>query len=172
MTTTLNAQWIVGFVDGEGCFNLDTHIKNDMKWKIQIQPEFTVVQNEIDIQILYALKEYFGCGQVTVNRKDSSGTRYQFKVKSVSDLIEKIIPFFEEHSLKTKKNIEFKVFRTICLQLKDKYHLKSLKNFIEIIDQGIQLRVRIRPKAKMAKSSKIDEQIAYLKEELRLNSNL
>lgn len=94
MTTKLNPQWIVGFVDGEGCFNLDAHIKKDMKWKVQIQPEFTVVQNEIDLQILYALKEYFGCGTVTVNRADKSGTRWQFRVKSITELTEKIIPFF------------------------------------------------------------------------------
>ncbi len=42
----LNAQWIVGFTDGEGCFSLDVHVKNDMKWGLQIQPEFTIVQNE------------------------------------------------------------------------------------------------------------------------------
>ena len=172
MTTKLNPQWIVGFVDGEGCFNLDAHIKKDMKWKVQIQPEFTVVQNEIDLQILYALKEYFGCGTVTVNRTDKSGTRWQFRVKSITELTEKIIPFFEEHSLKTKKKIEFQSFRTICLQMKAKYHLNSLKNFLEIVDQGAQLRVRLHPKAKSTKSTKLDEQIACLKEDLRLNSNL
>lgn len=62
MTTNLNTQWIVGFVDGEGCFNLDVHIKEDMKWGIQMQPEFTVVQIEYDVQILHALKAHFGCG--------------------------------------------------------------------------------------------------------------
>lgn len=56
--------------------------------------------------------------------------------------------------------------------MKAKYHLNSLKNFLEIVDQGTQLRVRLHPKAKSTKSTKLDEQIACLKEDLRLNSNL
>ena len=48
MNAKLNAQWIVGFVDGEGCFHLDVHLKKDMQWGLQMQPEFTVVQNEVD----------------------------------------------------------------------------------------------------------------------------
>jgi hypothetical protein len=99
MTTKLNPQWIVGFTDGEGCFNLDVHIKNDMRWKLQMQPEFTIVQNEIDKPILHALKDYFGCGTVSVNRKDRTGTRYHYRVKSVKDLHEKVVPFFEQHQL-------------------------------------------------------------------------
>ena len=95
MTIKLKAQWIVGFVDGEGCFNLDVHLHKDTKWGLQMQAEFTVVQNEVDIQILHALKEYFQCGAVTVNQKDKNGTRYHFRVKNVKDLHTKIVPFFE-----------------------------------------------------------------------------
>jgi hypothetical protein len=146
MTTQLNAQWIVGFVDGEGCFNLDVHQKSDMRWRLQMQPEFTVVQNEIDIQILYAFKDYFQCGSVGVNRRDKHGTRYHYRVKSVKDLTEKIIPFFDNHSLKTKKRIEYIRFRRICLLMKEGYHRESLKNFIEIYDLGDSLRVRSREK--------------------------
>ena len=51
MTAKLHAQWIVGFVDGEGCFHLDVHQHEEMRWGIQMQPEFTVVQNEVDSQI-------------------------------------------------------------------------------------------------------------------------
>ena len=105
MTTNINAQWIVGFVDGEGSFGLDVHVKKDMRWGLQMQPEFTVVQNEIDIQILHALKDFFQCGSVSLNREDKNGRRYHFRVKSVKDLTEKIIPFFDKHPLKTKKNI-------------------------------------------------------------------
>jgi hypothetical protein len=143
MTAKLNSQWIVGFVDGEGCFNLDVHVKKDMRWGLQMQPEFTVVQNEIDIQILHALKDYFKCGSVSVNRTDKHGTRYHYRVKSVKDLNEKIIPFFEKHSLKTKKKIEFITFRKICRLMNQGYHRESLQNFLEIIDLGQNLRVRL-----------------------------
>ena len=145
MTTNINAQWIVGFVDGEGCFNLDVHVKTDMRWGLQMQPEFTVVQNEIDIHILYALKDYFGCGSVSVNRKDKNGVRYHYRVKNIKHLKEKILPFFEKHLLRTKKSIEFERFRTIVLLMHAGFHLESLKNFLEIYDKGQKLRERIRP---------------------------
>jgi hypothetical protein len=163
MTTQLNAQWIVGFVDGEGCFNLDVHEKEDMRWKLQMQPEFTVVQNEVDIQLLHAFKDFFQCGSVGVNRRDKHGTRYHYRVKSVKDLTEKIIPFFDKHSLKTKKKIEYIRFRRICLLMKEGYHRESLKTFLEIYDLGQSLRVRSREKKMTKRGLKIVEIVHNLR---------
>jgi hypothetical protein len=166
--TQLESQWIVGFVDGEGCFNLDVHIKVDMKWGIQMQPEFTVVQIERDVQILYALKNYFGCGNVGINRKDSTSTRYHYRCKSVKDLKEKILPFFEKHKLKTKKGVEFQRFREIVNLMYDDYHNKSLTNFLEVVDKGVALRERVstpNPK-KPDKRTKVNEQIQKLRDRL------
>jgi len=167
MTTHLNPQWIVGFVDGEGCFNIDVHTKSDMRWGLQIQPEFTVVQNEIDVQILYAFKDFFQCGSVGVNRRDKHGTRYHYRVKNVKDLNEKIIPFFEKHSLKTKKKIEYQRFRRICLRMNQGYHRESLKNFLEIYDLGVGLRVRSRQKKVSEKSQGIEKIVLHLRESLQ-----
>ena len=164
MTTQLHAQWIVGFVDGEGCFNLDVHKKSDMRWGLQMQPEFTVVQNEVDVQILYAFKDFFQCGSVGVNRRDTYGTRYHYRVKSVKDLNEKIIPFFEKHSLKTKKKIEFQRFRRICVLLNEGYHRESLQNFLEIYDLGVELRIRIRQKKSTKKGQHIENMVSNLRE--------
>jgi hypothetical protein len=63
----LNAQWIVGFVDGEGCFHIGINQNQEMKLGVQVLPEFTVVQHQVDEQVLYALKAYFGCGVVRKN---------------------------------------------------------------------------------------------------------
>ena len=166
MTSLLNPQCIVGFVDGEGCFNLDVHKKADMKWGLQMQPEFTVVQNEVDIQILYAFKDYFQCGSVGVNRRDEYGTRYHYRVKSVKDLNEKIIPFFDSHSLKTKKKVEYIRFRRICLLMQEGYHRQSLENFLDIYDQGEALRVRSREKRITSRSQGIADIIAGLRDQL------
>lgn len=171
MGTKLEAQWIVGFVDGEGCFNLDVHRKQDMRWGLQMQPEFTVVQNEVEIQILHALKDYFQCGSVSVNRKDHNGTRYHFRVKSVKDLQEKIVPFFEKHPLKTKKNVEFRTFRTIVRLMNEGHHRKSLQNFLEIVDLGERLRVRSKPKSS-TRGIQVDKVVQQLKTELRSSESL
>jgi hypothetical protein len=145
-------------------------VKADMRWGVQIQPEFTVVQHEVDVQILHALKAHFGCGSVGVNRKDSTSTRMHYRCKSVKDLHEKIIPFFEQHQLKTKKQVEFKKFRDIVRLMYEGYHNQFLKNFLEIVEKGENLRVpltsicnRSMP-AKKSKRAKVDAIIEQLRE--------
>ena len=94
----LNAQWIVGFTDGEGYFHIGINQNQEMKLGVQVLPEFTVVQHEVDEQVLYALKNYFGCGVVRQNH----GSRLCYRVRGHKNLLEKVLPFFEKHQLKTK----------------------------------------------------------------------
>ena len=117
----LNAQWIVGFVDGEGCFHIGINQNQTMKLGVQVLPEFTVVQHQADEQVLYALKAYFGCGVVRKNH----ATRFCYRVRGQENLRERIIPFFEKHQLKTRKRVEFAKFRKILLLMEKGEHLKS-----------------------------------------------
>ncbi len=117
----LDAQWIVGFVDGEGCFHVEINPHKEMAAGYQVLPEFTVVQHERDVQILHALKAYFGCGVVRTNH----GDRMAYKVRSQKQLLERIVPFFVEHPLKTKKNVDFKKFRRILLLMEKGVHLTA-----------------------------------------------
>jgi hypothetical protein len=116
----LNAQWIVGFVDGEGCFHIGINKNQEMKLGVQVLPEFTVVQHEVDEQVLYGLKAYFGCGVVRKNH----GTRLSYRVRGHENLLHKIIPFFEKHQLKTRKRVDFAKFRKVVLLMEKGEHLK------------------------------------------------
>jgi hypothetical protein len=115
----LNAQWVVGFVDGEGCFHIGINKNQEMTLGIQVLPEFTVVQHEVDQQVLYALKDYFGCGVVRKNH----GTRLSYRVRGHENLLQKILPFFEKHQLKTRKRVDFAKFRKVVLLMEKKEHL-------------------------------------------------
>lgn len=117
----LHAQWIVGFVDGEGCFHVSIVANRTMKLGFQVIPEFVIVQHKRDIQILYALKSYFGCGLV----KKNHGNQYSFCVNNYEHLYYKIIPFFETHLLKTKKRIDFEKFRFVVKSMILDRHLTS-----------------------------------------------
>ena len=117
----LEAQWIAGFVDGEGCFYVGINKHPDMKAGYQVLPEFTVVQHKQDVQVLYALKAFFGCGVVRSNH----GDRMAYRVRSKKHLLERIIPFFEKHPLKTKKNIDFRKFRKVLLMMEAGEHLTA-----------------------------------------------
>ena len=115
----LEAQWVAGFVDGEGCFYVGINAQPEMKTGYQVLPEFTVVQHERDVQLLYALKKFFGCGVVRQNH----GDRMAYRVRGVEHLLERVIPFFERHPLKTRKQVDFLKFRKILLLMKRDEHL-------------------------------------------------
>ncbi len=117
----LDAQWITGFVDGEGCFHVGINPHEEMTAGFQVLPEFTVVQHERDAQVLFALKAYFGCGVVRTNH----GDRMAYRVRGVKHLLERIVPFFVKHPLKTKKNIDFLKFRDVLLVMEAGNHLTS-----------------------------------------------
>ena len=117
----LEPQWVVGFVDGEGCFHVGINEHADMTSGFQVLPEFTVVQHERDAQALHALKAFFGCGVVRKNH----GDRLAYRVRSKEHLLQHIIPFFEQHELKTKKRVDFQKFRKIVLMMADNRHLTS-----------------------------------------------
>ena len=116
---TFDAQWITGFVDGEGCFYVGINKHDEMSAGYQVLPEFTVVQHKRDVQILHALKAYFGCGVVRKNH----GDRMAYRVRSIEHLLEHIIPFFVKHPHKTKKRVDFQKFRKILLIMKEGDHL-------------------------------------------------
>lgn len=106
--TKFDAQWVVGFVDGEGCFYVGVNRNPKLRFGYQIQAEFVVVQHIRDIQVLEGLRHQFGCGQVVVNH----GDRYAWRVRDLQHLIEIIIPFFEKHQFHTKKRLNFNDFET------------------------------------------------------------
>jgi LAGLIDADG endonuclease len=117
----LDAQWIVGFVDGEGCFHVSINPHSEMTAGFQVLPEFTVVQHERDVQVLHALKAYFGCGVVRKN----NGDRMAYRVRGHEHLSKNIVPFFEKHSLKSRKRVDFAKFRDIVNLMNRGDHLTT-----------------------------------------------
>ena len=118
----LESQWIVGFVDGEGCFHVGLNPHPEKTAGFQVLPEFTVVQHQRDVQILHALKETFGCGVVRSNH----GDRMAYRVRKLEHLLQIIAPFFLRHPLKTKKNVDFRKFRKVLLMMEKGEHLTSV----------------------------------------------
>ena len=117
----LEAQWVVGFVDGEGCFFVGINPQPEMTSGFQVLPEFAVVQHQRDIQLLYALKKFFGCGVVRTNHAE----RMAYRVRSLDHLNKQIVPFFEKHPLKSKKRVDFAKFRRILQLMTKREHLTS-----------------------------------------------
>ncbi len=117
----LSADWITGFVDGEGCFHVRISKHPEMSTGYQVLPEFTVVQHERDVQVLHALKAHFGCGVVRQNH----GDRMAYRVRKRDHLLKHIVPFFMKHPLKTKKRLDFIKFRKVLLKMSAGDHLTA-----------------------------------------------
>lgn len=115
----LEPDWVTGFVDGEGCFHIGINAHPEMSAGFQVLPEFTVVQHERDVQLLHGLKDFFGCGVVRRNH----GDRMAYRVRGKEHLLERIVPFFLKHPLKSQKHLDFLKFRRVLLVMEAGEHL-------------------------------------------------
>lgn len=58
----LSPEWVVSFVDGEGCFFVGINRQPAMKVGWQVLPEFRVVQHERDEAVLEQLRRFWDAG--------------------------------------------------------------------------------------------------------------
>ncbi len=120
----LDDRWVVGFVDGEGCFSVSLHRNRFMRstgyW--QLLPVFQVSQHRDHRRVLEALISFFGCG--TVRSKGPNSDVLIYVVGRRDDLENTIIPFFEHERLVVKRS-DFEAFAQIVRALRRKEHLTS-----------------------------------------------
>ena len=123
------ANWIVGFVDGEGCFTVSffSHPKSRLRLKWQVFPEFVITQGFKSQKILREINKFFGCGKIYLNKRRDNHHEHllKFVVRNRSDLIFKMIPFFEKNQLRSAKKEDFKIFAKILRMMQKDKHLQE-----------------------------------------------
>lgn len=127
----LEVGWIVGFTDGEGCFSVSLIRNVTTRFGKQVFPEFVITQGAKSLPALRTVMDFFACGSIILNKRYDNHKEdlYRYCVRSVRDLHERIIPFFEKHALRTNKCNDFKIFKEIVSMMFQKKHLteKGLK---------------------------------------------
>ena len=108
----LNPWWIVGFVDGEGCFSVSVFKNPTCKSGYQTLYEFVITQGEISRDAMEAIKNYFGCGAIYINRRHDNHHHnlLRYCVRRQDDLKKIIIPFFRKYPLQSIKREQFEKF--------------------------------------------------------------
>ena len=108
-----NPFWVVGFVDGEGCFYVKTSkINRGLGTEYKVNVYFSISQHKRDIYLLKNLVNYFNSGLVeTVKTRP---TQSCYVVYKYSDITGKIIPFFDTYNLKGNKLLDFYDFKKIA----------------------------------------------------------
>ena len=128
----LNPWFVTGFVDGEGFFGIticiDNRIKDRLVWAVK--PSFQISLNSKDINLLLQLKEFFGCG-IIVNKNTKNEA--SFRVNSLQDLTNCIIPHFSNYPLLSQKAADFILFTRIVKLINNKMHLTE-EGLLQIIN--------------------------------------
>tara|TARA_Y100000310_G_C20344944_1_gene651571 strand:+ start:183 stop:692 length:510 start_codon:yes stop_codon:yes gene_type:complete len=135
----LNKNYVLGLIDGEGSFNARINPGKTRRAKVELK--FSVKLRHQDRNILDALQTFFGCGNVYIQRdkRKNHSLCYRYEVQSKEDIMQKIIPFFEENSPKipSRKN-DFELFKQIAiLAQKEPVDFEKIKQFLEEMHWGL-----------------------------------
>ena len=150
----LDPNWVVGFVDGEGCFHVSLNRQPSMTAGYQVLPEFVIVQHERDVQLLHALKRFFRGGVVRRNH----GDRFCLRIRKLDCLIE-CCGLFQRYPLRSKKAVDFAVFRKVIQAMVDRKHL-SPGGLIDIVDLVVGMNTADRPRLLEIRST-LDKEIVH-----------
>lgn len=128
--------YIAGFTDGEGSFNVSVMKRKDYAGKWKIRASFNISQK--DRVILESIKKIMDCGTL---RTRSDGVVY-YEVTDLSSLKERIIPFFNRFGfLSENKKKNFLIFSKIVISMTNKEHLnengfQKIIGLREILNEG------------------------------------
>ena len=136
----LTTEWVVGFVDGEGCFSIglvrqpDRPSRKGYRTGYQVTYDFTVTQGARSLGCLNDLRTFFGVGNVYRNTRQDNHTEdlYQFNVSRRADLLEVVVPFFRSHELRTAKRGDFEKFSR-CLEIVSEGRHRTHAGLVEIL---------------------------------------
>jgi len=121
-------EYISGFSDGEGCFSVSFSKRDKFLIGWETKPSFCVAQNHDRAEVLFLMHKKFGCGFM---RRDAKDRTLKYEVRSLNDLLTKVIPHFENYPLRSGKSKDFKLFKQVCL-LMDKGRHTTLNGLKEI----------------------------------------
>ena len=136
--------YFAGFVDGEGCFTVSFSPRSTLLIGWEVRPSFSVSQNADRSEVLVLMREHFGCGTIRPDRSDKT---VKYEVRSVDDLVERVIPFFEANPLLSSKQRDVERFAAVCRLVRAGAH-RTLSGLREIV--GLAMLMNASGKRKFA----------------------
>ena len=116
---TLDPNWLAGFTSGEGCFFIEIY-KSPPRAKLDksVKLEFNLTQHVSDQQLMSKLIKFLGCGSIYLKRNI-----VQYRTSKLSDLTNKIIPFFKKYNIIGVKSKNFEDWCRVAELMKENKHL-------------------------------------------------
>jgi hypothetical protein len=128
--------YIAGYVDGEGSFSVSVQRNASCRVGFQLVPEFHVSQNGERAQVLEVIRSRLGCGYIKANSKRDRAL--VFVVRNRKDLLERVIPFFEQCPLLSAKQAEFESFARIVRRMALGQH-RTRAGFEALLDEALSM---------------------------------
>jgi len=115
--------WLSGFINAEGSFYIvfSKSLNSALREKVTVR--FSIAQHSRDEALIRSIIEYLGCGNVYTR---SGGRAVDFKITSLDNLINKLIPFFEMYPMIGSKSLDFLCWCKVANLIKNKIHLTSI----------------------------------------------
>jgi acetyltransferase-like isoleucine patch superfamily enzyme len=102
------ASYISGFVDGEGTFCTERSQSNNGK---SSRFRFALESDARDRDLYLDISRVFGCGQLYDRRRPKHQRMTVFTIRSLPELITKVIPFFDTWKLRGLKRVKYRHWR-------------------------------------------------------------
>jgi hypothetical protein len=156
--TVAIGNYLSGYADGEGSFCISFSPRPKLRTLLEVRPSFSVSQNGDRQEVLQIYQQYLGCGTI---RRNPSDRTFKYEVRSIKDLMEKVIPHFIKYPLISSKKKDFAVFYQICQMVNEGKHLRkdTLKEIVELSYQMNGLGARRYTKKELF--IVLDEDIVY-----------
>lgn len=152
----LNPYFITGFTDGEATFTITISKDNRERKTVRrlqqnihrnifsVHPSFAISVNIKDKNLVYSLQSYFGVGKI---KQDLSHNAIVFYVNSVEELLNVIIPFFDNYPLNTQKRADYLLFKDALELISKKEHLtpeglQKIVNLKASINKGLSDKLK------------------------------
>ncbi len=140
MNSKLNPYYLVGLVDGEGCFSV-TFNKHKGNRLLEVRLIFEIELREDDKEILERVRETLQCGNIyhlEYEKYSKWKPHYKYKVSNIKDITEQVIPFFQKFPLQAKKKYSFDLFYQVAQLMLKKQHLTAEGiNKIKILKENL-----------------------------------
>ena len=129
--------YISGYVDGEGSFSVGVNRNPSCRLGYQLVPEVHVSQNDDRAEVLHLIQaRWGGCGYIKPNGRNDHAL--VLVVRKRSDLLGRVIPFFERSPLLSSKQDDFEKFALIVREMDTGRH-RTPEGFEALLEIAISM---------------------------------
>lgn len=148
------ADYIAGFLEGEGSLSVGAKKNTTSKFKVYIDPEFNVTQHINGMANLYLILCFFKTGRM--RHKNGSNATFVFTIDNRVSLEQKVIPFYEDylasHFGTPVKKRRVWIFKKLLELFKQKAHLDLDRMLYEVLPLWNAMRIQVGQKNETFKS--------------------